>query len=242
MERAHARRGGGARALRAARSARVEPPDPPAASCHAVALRAQPRHPAPRPQARERDDRRLRRGLRARLGHRREPATTAAQGLCRSWPTPGDRGTPATWRRRCSAAIRRALGAHRRLPARRHALRAAHRAPPHVGQTRGRIVASILTSPPALPAGVPDELAALVRACMNRDVERRPESADVIRRAVADFLRHRSPPQSPRKPRSAMPPSIARSRSNASTTRESSGSQARSPSGTAWHSRRGPAT
>jgi hypothetical protein len=64
---------------------------------------------------------------------------------------------------------------------------------PH--ETEGRIddlVRSVLDSPPSVPAGAPEELVALVQACMRREPESRLQSADEVRHALGNFLRHRS--------------------------------------------------
>ena len=73
LVRADARSGRDRAPLRRDRCARVEPADA-GERLQRRPLRPQPRDPAPRPQAGERDDRRVRRGLRPRLGNRREPA------------------------------------------------------------------------------------------------------------------------------------------------------------------------
>jgi eukaryotic-like serine/threonine-protein kinase len=62
--------------------------------------------------------------------------------------------------------------------------------PPHVGATREAMAASIIRSVPRLPESAPPELAALVRACIRRDPELRPESALAVRRALEGFLQH----------------------------------------------------
>jgi serine/threonine-protein kinase len=64
---------------------------------------------------------------------------------------------------------------------------------PH--EAEGRIddlVRSVLDSPPSVPAGAPEELVELVRACMRREPESRLQSADEVRHALGNFLRHRS--------------------------------------------------
>jgi serine/threonine-protein kinase len=53
------------------------------------------------------------------------------------------------------------------------------------------LVRSVLASPPEVPAGAPPALAALARACMQRDEKDRPQSAEDVRRSLEEFLRHR---------------------------------------------------
>jgi hypothetical protein len=62
--------------------------------------------------------------------------------------------------------------------------------PPHDGANVQAMIASVVVSEPAL-GDAPEELAALVRACMQRDPAMRPESALEVRRALELFLEHR---------------------------------------------------
>ncbi|HJL15183.1 MAG TPA: protein kinase [Sandaracinaceae bacterium LLY-WYZ-13_1] len=63
--------------------------------------------------------------------------------------------------------------------------------PPHGGETLMQIVASIVQSEPAIPGGVPAELARVVRRTMARDPEARFENAEQVRLALQGFLEHR---------------------------------------------------
>jgi hypothetical protein len=63
--------------------------------------------------------------------------------------------------------------------------------PPHDGPSVRAMVASVVVSEPKLGSDVPEELAALIRACMARDPRERPESALEVRRAIELFLEHR---------------------------------------------------
>jgi hypothetical protein len=65
------------------------------------------------------------------------------------------------------------------------------RAPHDVPGGMMELVKSVLASPPELPPTAPAGLAALARACMQRDEAARPESAEAVRRALEEFLRHR---------------------------------------------------
>ncbi len=62
---------------------------------------------------------------------------------------------------------------------------------PHDGPNMQAMVGSVVVSDPKLPEDVPEELGGLVRACMARDPEGRPESALAVRRAIELFLEHR---------------------------------------------------
>ncbi len=62
---------------------------------------------------------------------------------------------------------------------------------PHQGASVEALVASILVSVPEIPSYVPTELAGLVRACLARDPNERPESARVVQERIAQFLDHR---------------------------------------------------
>ncbi len=62
---------------------------------------------------------------------------------------------------------------------------------PHEGANMQAMVSSVVLSTPKIPDEVPEELAALIRACMSRDPADRPESALEVRRAVELFLEHR---------------------------------------------------
>ena len=76
------------------RPAGVEPRHP-APGAQRGPLRAQPRHRPPRPQAEQRDDRRLRRGLPPRLGHRGQPARRRQRPPAAGAPTRTEMaGTP----------------------------------------------------------------------------------------------------------------------------------------------------
>ena len=67
----------------------------------------------------------------------------------------------------------------------------AGRAPHDIPGGLGDLVLSVLGAPPPLPSSAPEELAHLVAACMQPDPAARPESAEDVRLALADFLRHR---------------------------------------------------
>jgi serine/threonine-protein kinase len=64
--------------------------------------------------------------------------------------------------------------------------------PPHLAPTvQGAIVAAYLSSPPPLPAAVPDELAAIVSHAMARERSARMPSAEAFADALEGFLQHR---------------------------------------------------
>lgn len=65
------------------------------------------------------------------------------------------------------------------------------RAPHDVAGTTRDVVESVLRSPPELPVDAPPELAALTRACMQLSPEARPASAEAVRVALEEFVRHR---------------------------------------------------
>ena len=65
------------------------------------------------------------------------------------------------------------------------------RAPHEVPGGMGALIRSVLGPAPELPPEAPRELAELARACLDREPSARPESADDVRRSLADFLRHR---------------------------------------------------
>lgn len=65
------------------------------------------------------------------------------------------------------------------------------RAPHDVQGSTSEVIKSVLASMPALPSTLPEELATLILRCMHRDPEKRPESAEAVRSALASFLRHR---------------------------------------------------
>jgi eukaryotic-like serine/threonine-protein kinase len=62
--------------------------------------------------------------------------------------------------------------------------------PPHEGASFRHIVCSIVLSKATLPADVPPELAEICRRAMRMDPKGRYESAEALRFAVEDFLRH----------------------------------------------------
>lgn len=62
--------------------------------------------------------------------------------------------------------------------------------PPHRGTKPEELIAEILRSSPALPAGVPEDLADLVRRCMSLRPEQRPKSALAVRTELEAFLEH----------------------------------------------------
>ena len=145
---ADARRRAGPGPVRHRRPAGLEPrhPDGGAAS---DPVRAQPRHRPPRPQARQRHDRRLRRGLRPRLGHRGQPARRRQRPAAAGLRGPRDGGHAALHgagdaRRRRRRADHRA---HRRLPRRRHALRDRGRPPAARGRHRASRSSPAWSSP-----------------------------------------------------------------------------------------------
>ncbi len=63
--------------------------------------------------------------------------------------------------------------------------------PPHDYENVQAIVSSVVLSEPKLPEGVPAELAQIVRRAMAREPEDRFATADELRVAVEDYLRHR---------------------------------------------------
>jgi serine/threonine-protein kinase len=63
--------------------------------------------------------------------------------------------------------------------------------PPHQGDNLMAVVASVATSVPNLPFGLPEELGAIVRRAMHRDPDARFESVDAFRLALLSFLEHR---------------------------------------------------
>ncbi len=63
--------------------------------------------------------------------------------------------------------------------------------PPHQHAEVRRVIESALRGPPPMPVVAPEELAALARACMSREPEERPQTAEAVRRALVAFLRHR---------------------------------------------------
>ncbi len=64
--------------------------------------------------------------------------------------------------------------------------------PPHRSGQLYEVFARILTEEPALPEGLPDEIAGVCQRAMARDPSERFDSADAFRRAVAHFLDHRA--------------------------------------------------
>ncbi|MCA3016083.1 MAG: serine/threonine protein kinase [Myxococcaceae bacterium] len=62
--------------------------------------------------------------------------------------------------------------------------------PPHLVTSMPQLVERLRSSPPPIPPEVPDELAALLRACLARRPEDRPASAAEVRRALEAFLEH----------------------------------------------------
>ena len=65
------------------------------------------------------------------------------------------------------------------------------RAPHEFPEGMSALVRSVLGPAPQLPPSVPDELAALVRVCMQREPSARLGSAEEVRHALGSFLRHR---------------------------------------------------
>lgn len=63
--------------------------------------------------------------------------------------------------------------------------------PPHDEESMQAIVASIVISEPKIPAEVAGELAQIIRRAMARDSDDRFSTADELRIAVEDYLRHR---------------------------------------------------
>jgi len=63
--------------------------------------------------------------------------------------------------------------------------------PPHRGQTIMEVLHAALTAEPELPADTPTELANICRMAMARAPERRFASAELLRREIQGFLRHR---------------------------------------------------
>lgn len=64
-------------------------------------------------------------------------------------------------------------------------------APPHRGPSTLAVLYQAATERPELPDGAPGELADVCRRAMAMDPDERPDSAEDLRRAVEDFLRHR---------------------------------------------------
>jgi eukaryotic-like serine/threonine-protein kinase len=62
--------------------------------------------------------------------------------------------------------------------------------PPHVGDSPAELVRSILASPAPLPEGAPEELARICRRAMAADPADRFGSAEDLRAALQDFMRH----------------------------------------------------
>lgn len=62
--------------------------------------------------------------------------------------------------------------------------------PPHLKERVKEMVASVLASSPVVPPDVPDEFAALIRACMAPRPEDRPVSALAVRQSLEAFLEH----------------------------------------------------
>jgi hypothetical protein len=63
--------------------------------------------------------------------------------------------------------------------------------PPHRGVDMAAIIANVISTQPELPAGVPAELARICLRAMAEDPADRFESADAMRLALKDYLRHR---------------------------------------------------
>ncbi len=63
--------------------------------------------------------------------------------------------------------------------------------PPHAGAGLTQIVSSVILSNPLLPEDAPAELVRIYQRAMQRDPDQRFESAEQIRQALEDFLRHR---------------------------------------------------
>lgn len=61
---------------------------------------------------------------------------------------------------------------------------------PHRGAHPTALFESVLRSEPELPTDAPEELAALVRRCMNKDAALRPASALEVRLALESFVQH----------------------------------------------------
>jgi eukaryotic-like serine/threonine-protein kinase len=64
-------------------------------------------------------------------------------------------------------------------------------APPHRGENLQVLVSSILTSPPDVPSGVPDELRGICTRAMSLEPADRYESAEAFREAIVEYVRHR---------------------------------------------------
>ena len=62
--------------------------------------------------------------------------------------------------------------------------------PPHLGDDMEAIIESVLRSPPQIPGGAHGELAILATACMRAAPAARPQSAELVRKAVERFLEH----------------------------------------------------
>ncbi len=66
------------------------------------------------------------------------------------------------------------------------------RRPPHGGTTLPEVLYAAMISEIELPSSVPEELSAIVRRGLAREPDERYASAEALRRALADFLAHRS--------------------------------------------------
>ncbi|MFO0760173.1 MAG: serine/threonine-protein kinase [Byssovorax sp.] len=63
--------------------------------------------------------------------------------------------------------------------------------PPHRGETLNALIASALLSAPPFPEGFPPEAAGICKRALHRDPAERHESAEALRAAVLDYLKHR---------------------------------------------------
>jgi serine/threonine-protein kinase len=63
--------------------------------------------------------------------------------------------------------------------------------PPHAGATALEVIASVITSKPALPAHVPAELARICLRALHEDPAQRFEGAEALRLALQSYLEHR---------------------------------------------------
>jgi serine/threonine-protein kinase len=63
--------------------------------------------------------------------------------------------------------------------------------PPHFHESVDDMMASILATPPPMPASAPEELARLARECLRANPAERPESALRVKEALETFLAHR---------------------------------------------------
>ena len=63
--------------------------------------------------------------------------------------------------------------------------------PPHAGASVEALIASVLLSQPAVPAEAPDELVAVVRACLSVAPASRPATALALRQRIDQFMEHR---------------------------------------------------